>query len=229
MCGRFGLDTPKKHLAEQFDLTKEPSYAPRYNIAPTQMIGAILAHPESGSPAFRMLKWGLVPSWAKDTNVGTRLINARAETVDQKPSFRTAFRQRRCLIPASHFFEWQRLPDGTTQPHCIRLKDDTTMGFAGIWEHWSTPESNGSPPTSIFSCSILTTTANELMAPIHGRMPVIIPVESYSIWLKGDAVQVLPLLEPCPAESLEAWPIPHRVNSAKNDDHSIMVRQEENP
>lgn len=212
-------------MAKHFSLDKEPEELLRFNIAPSQMIRAVLALPHSGTPVLRLLKWGLVPSWARDAGIGNRLINARAETMAHKPAFRSAFQQRRCIIPASHFFEWQRLPGGNRQAHCIRLKDGSPMGFAGLWEHWPTPGADDSPPGSLFSCTILTTAANELLAPLHQRMPVILPLESYDAWLNAPSAQVASLPAPWPADTMESWPVSTRVNSPLNDDPTIMEKQ----
>ena len=222
MCGRFTQSQSATTLAATFHLAAVPDLPPRYNIAPTQPVTAILATSEPAAEQtsdraerqIRQLRWGLIPSWAKDMSMGARMINARAETVAEKPAFRTAFRQRRCLIVADGFYEWQRL-EGKKQPFYFRLQDQQPFAFAGLWEHWQSPEGD-----SIDSCTILTTQANELLSSIHDRMPVILPPSSYDLWLDRTVrqpEQLQPLLQPYPAEAMTAYPVSTKVNSPAYD------------
>jgi len=213
VCGRYTLSTDPATLATAFGLAATPTVEPRYNIAPTQPVGAVRV--EGGERRFVRLRWGLIPSWAKDPSIGSRLINARAETVVEKPSFRTALRLRRCLVVADGFYEWQRRPDGGKQPYHIRLVDGRPFAFAGLWERWADP--TGAP---VETCTILTTAANALMATIHDRMPVILDAADYAAWLdpeRRDPVAVLPLLAPYPPERMAAHPVSSRVNRPSED------------
>ena len=219
MCGRFALMTPTEQLAMLFDVPETavealPPSVPRYNIAPTQPVAAIRLG-KSGERDFTFFHWGLIPSWAKDVSIGSRMINARSETVTEKPSFRTAFKRRRCLIPADGFYEWQKV-DGGKQPMFIRPAESEKRPFAlaGLWEMWSDPDGG-----TLQSCTILTITPNELMAPIHNRMPVIIEPEDFDLWLQPepDPEQGLHLLRPYPAEKMSAYPVSTLVNNPRND------------
>lgn len=212
MCGRYTQRAKLKQLAELFKLFDAiaDSIVPRYNIAPSQ---DVLAIRETDSRELVELKWGLVPSWAKDPKIGNRMINARGETVREKPSFRSAFKRRRCLVPADGFYEWKKTGAKTKQPFFVHLKHDQPFAFAGLWEHW---EGDGE---IIESCTIITTDANELMKPIHERMPVILPVEAYDEWLdpENQATEDLPrLLVPYPTDEMEAHRISTYVNSPRN-------------
>ena len=212
MCGRYTLKTPVGELAEQFDIEESPSsMTPSYNIAPTQQVATVLA--ENGKRKLEMLHWGLIPSWAKDPEVGNRMINARAETVAEKPSYRKAFQERRCLILADGFYEWQKTDNGK-QPFYIRMEDESPFAFAGLWESWR----NG---REIRSCTIITTAPNELAASIHNRMPVILHPEDYEMWLDPDFDEREPLtslLKPYPADAMEAYPVSRRVNKPSNNE-----------
>jgi putative SOS response-associated peptidase YedK len=180
MCGRYSLTTPTEALVALFAAGPLEGFSPRYNIAPTQLVPAVRM--SEGERAWAWLRWGLIPSWAKDPAIGNRMINARAETVADKPAFRAALRRRRCLLPADGFYEWEKR-DGAKQPYHIALADRAPFAFAGLWEHWQGDE-------AIESCTILTTAANRRLAPIHPRMPVILAPEHYDIWLDtepGDA------------------------------------------
>lgn len=214
MCGRFTLITPAEALAEQFQLFEIPSLAPRYNIAPTQPVAAVRRVPGDGQRELVLLRWGLVPFWAKDPGIGARMINARSETVAEKPAFRAAFRRRRCLVPADGFYEWRRLERGK-QPFYVRLRDERPFAFAGLWERWEGPDE-----TAIDSCTLLTTEPNDLIRPVHSRMPVILSPKDYDLWLdpgvqKAELLQ--PLLRPYPSEGMLAYPISTWVNKPKND------------
>ncbi|WP_420644005.1 SOS response-associated peptidase [Candidatus Leptofilum sp.] len=219
MCGRFALMTPTEQLAMQFDVSETavealPPSVPRYNIAPTQPVAAIRLN-ENGTRELTFFRWGLIPSWAKDIKIGSRMINARSETVAEKPSFRTAFKRRRCLIPADGFYEWQKLGSGK-QPIFIRpaAGEERPFALAGLWEVWR--DSDGS---ALQTCTILTTTPNELMAPIHNRMPVIVEREDFDLWLNPEPNPDLGLhlLRPYPAEKMSAYPVSTIVNSPRND------------
>ena len=187
MCGRFALFASGEEVAERFQLVVLPLFEPRYNIAPTQSVAAVRSGDEGRSMSF--LRWGLIPSWSADPKIAYKLINARSETVAEKPSFRSAFKTRRCLIPSSAFYEWQKTGK-SKQPYCIRPRDGGLFSFAGLWEHWNDPQGE-----VIESCSVLTTAANELMQPIHDRMPVILDSASEEAWLdprsSTDAIQSL--------------------------------------
>lgn len=219
MCGRFALMTPTEQLAMQFDVPESavsalPPSVPRYNIAPTQPVAAIRLD-EQGEREITFFRWGLIPSWAKDIKMGARMINARSETVAEKPSFRAAFKRRRCLIPADGFYEWQKQPNGK-QPIFIRPAEGEERPFAlaGLWEVWRDPDGS-----ALQTCTILTTTPNELMAPIHNRMPVIVEPEDFDLWLnpEPDPQQGLHLLRPYPAEKMSTYPVSTLVNSPRND------------
>ena len=175
MCGRYTLKAPREAIAEAFDLADVPQLLPRYNIAPTQAVPVVRLDRASGEREIALLQWGLIPSWADDPAIGNRLINARAETVAEKPAFRTAFKKRRCLVVADGFYEWKR-ENGKT-PYYFRLKDSSPFAFAGLWERWE----KGEEPVE--SCTLLTCEANGVVAPVHGRMPVILKPEDYARWL----------------------------------------------
>ncbi len=220
MCGRFSNRFTWKELHERLDLIGTPlNLRPRYNVAPTQDVAAVRAAEQGRTLA--MLRWGLIPSWAKDHAIGHKLINARSETAAEKPSFRSAFRHRRCLIPADGFYEWQRR-GGTRQPWLFGLRDGAPMIFAGLWDRWTVPEgaaltgslAERSPGDAVETCTILTTAANETVAPVHGRMPVILAPNAWDAWLTGDAVP----LGPYPAEDMTAHPVSTHVNRPANDD-----------
>ena len=214
MCGRFTLITPAETIAEQFQLPEVPALAPRYNIAPTQPVAAVRQRQGNGGRELILLHWGLVPFWAKDPGIGSRMINARSETVAQKPAFRAAFRRRRCLVLADGFYEWQRLERGK-QPFYIRLGDESLFALAGLWEHWEGPDE-----TTIDSCTLLTTEANDLVRPVHNRMPVILHPNDYDLWLDPgvqEAELLQPLLSPYPSEGMLAYPISRWVNKPSND------------
>jgi len=214
MCGRFTLRAPAGVIAEQFSLFEAAPFTPAYNIAPTQPVATIVAALPGLSRELVWMHWGLIPSWAKDRAVGSRMINARAETVAQKPAFRAAFRRRRCLVLADGFYEWQRL-DGKKWPYFIHLRNDRPFAFAGLWEHWQGPEEE-----TLQSCALVTTEANELMRPIHDRMPVILPEGEYARWLDPSLEppeSLLPLLRPYPSEAMEAYRVSTYVNNPTHD------------
>ena len=214
MCGRFSLGTSPARLAALFQLDEVPPWTPRYNIAPTHEVLVTVKEQPKATRQPRVHRWCLIPPWAEDPRIGSRLINARAETVATKPAFRRAFRERRCLILADGFYEWQR-QGRRKQPYHIRLRDGHPFAFAGLWEHWEGPEGSG-----IASCTILTTVSNDLIGEIHNRMPVILAPEDYDLWLDPTLQEVdrlQPLLRPYPAEEMTAFPVSPRVNNPAND------------
>jgi len=211
MCGRFFIDLSPSDILERFNIPGQESFFQNYNITPSQHIAAIRAG-DTGRELVR-LKWGLLPSWSKTDKSQYSMINARAETVHSKPAYRNAFRQRRCLIPASGFYEWQKTATGK-QPWAIGMKDDAPFAMAGIWEHWQQGEQ------VIESCSIIVTESNDCIRPIHDRMPCIISAEEYDQWLdKGNTKtdDLLPLLRSYPSDAMKAWPVSTRVNSPANN------------
>ncbi len=216
MCGRFTLTASPAQLATLFDLPAEPPVAPRYNIAPTQPVAIVRLNPQSKTREWTHVQWGLIPSWSKDPSIGARMINARAETVEEKPSFRAAFKRRRCLVPASGFYEWQQ-QQKRKQPHYITLQDNQPFAIAGLWEGWHSPDGS-----LLETCTLLTTDPNELMATLHNRMPVIIAPEDYSLWLALDESpryvdQLRHLLRPYPTEAIRAYPVSPYVSNARNE------------
>lgn len=226
MCGRFTLRTPESVLVEQFRVDSIPPLSPRYNIAPTQEVGTVRA-PQPAQREFVWMSWGLVPRWAKDPSIASQMINARAETAAEKPAFRDAFRRRRCLIIADGFYEWKKTSGRIKQPYYIRMKDDRPFAFAGLWERWgggATSDAGNDArhePRQLESCTILTTHANDLLADLHDRMPVILGPADYDRWLDAgttDPEALKYLLEPYPSDELIAEPVSTRVNNVKHDD-----------
>ncbi len=215
MCGRYLITTPVEAIRQIFKVDQRPNLAPRYNVAPTQAVPIIRRG--DGGRELVTARWGLVPFWAKDLKIGARLINARAETIAAKPAFRTAFRRHRCLVLADGFYEWQKTDDGK-QPYLIRVTGGTPFAFAGLWENW-TDKGSGE---RIESCTIIVTEANALVAPIHDRMPVILPPESYDLWLDPSSSDGTTLLKPFPAAAMEAFPVSTRVGNVKNDDPELI-------
>ncbi len=213
MCGRYSLTTPGDVLAEIFALSEVPNLSPRWNIAPTQSVPVIRS--DAHGRRVDALRWGLVPSWAKDLSIGSRMINARSETVASKPSFRHAFRRRRALVPADGFYEWQKTEDGKV-PTRIQRRDGGPLALAGLWERWSVGD--GEP---VLTFTILTTSPNATLRPIHDRMPVVLAARDWAQWLDADVqnpAALLPLLVPCPDGDLETFPVSRHVNSPRNDD-----------
>lgn len=219
MCGRFALDIPLSYIVGFFHVADVVSIGPRFNIAPTQSVPAIFHDGDTGRRVLKMFRWGLIPSWAKDASIGSRLINARSETAAEKPSFRSAFRRRRCLIPATGFYEWKRL-GATKQPYHIRMRDSALFAFAGLWERWQ-----GGEQDAVETCAILTCEPNELMSPIHNRMPVILEPSDYNLWLDTgvtDTNVLKPLMKSYPADRMIAYPVSARVNTPRHDDPSFI-------
>ncbi len=220
MCGRFTLTIDPADLQDAFpEFTFPAKVAPRYNVAPTQ---PVLVLPNDSSGKADYFVWGLIPSWAKDPAIGSRLINARAETLSGKPAFRSAYKYHRCLILADGFFEWQARPGSLGKlPHLIRLMSGEPFAFAGLWDHWQSPDGS-----EIKSAVIITTTPNELMAPIHNRMPVILPHDAYAQWLDPrplSPANLNPLLVPYPAGEMNAFPISTMINSPFNDRPEVLA------
>ncbi|MCP2501329.1 MAG: SOS response-associated peptidase [Deltaproteobacteria bacterium] len=220
MCGRFTLFEADKVLSKEFGVSGVPPLSPRYNIAPSQPIAAVRTPHTGIGRELALLRWGLIPSWSKDPAIGNRLINARAETVREKPSFRNAFRRHRCLIPTNGFYEWQRQERGK-QPYFVRMRDERIFAFAGLWDRWESPDDG-----IIETCAILTTAANAVLAPIHDRMPVILPQAEYARWLDPalkDPDSLSPLLVPFPPEEMLAIPVSPRVNAPSTDDEKCIA------
>lgn len=219
MCGRYTLSTNAQVLADLFRLEETIALPPRYNIAPTQEVAMVRTEAEGGRRRLSLAHWGLIPSWAQEREIGARLINARADTAADKPAFRSAFKSRRCLIPADGFFEWQA-SDGRKQPHLIRRRDGGVLAFAGLWERWAPTEGE-----TVESCTILTTEPNEVLRPIHNRMPVILPPEAWALWLDPsvrERERLQPLLVPYPADAMIAYRVGLGVNSPRHDDPSCI-------
>ncbi len=217
MCGRFAYFVPHEALVEHYGLTSAPAPFERYNVAPTQdVLGIRVA--ESGEREAAPLKWGLIPHWAKDPTIGNRMINARGETVAEKPAYRQAFKRRRCIIPASGFYEWGPSRAGKW-PYYISPADGALLSFAGLWERWRTPE--GEP---LDSCTIITTAANESLARIHQRMPVCLPESDYEAWLDPESTKetCLELLGALPATAFEIRPVSKTVNNPRNDSAELV-------
>ncbi len=221
MCGRFTLAVSPEQMTALFDLPEDPILAPRYNIAPTQPVAVVRMNPQSahaGAREWALTYWGLVPSWSKDPSIGARMLNARSETVTEKPSFRAAFKRRRCLVPASGFYEWQK-QGKSKQPYYITTPDGAPFAIAGLWEYWE-----GADGSALESCTLLTTSANALMQPLHDRMPVIILPQDYAQWLgsgKDETPQSLGelqhLLRPYADDALMAYPVSTYVSNAHNE------------
>lgn len=216
MCGRFNLVATGEAIVEHFHLTRLPEYRPDYNIPPGQKILAVVAL-DDGSYKGVNLHWGLIPSWSKDRKISNRLINARAETLAEKPSFREAYRNRRCLIPATGFFEWQQTDSGK-RPFHIHYPDNRLFAFAGLWEHWR----NGNE--TVYSCTLITTAAAALMAAIHPRMPVIISPEHYRNWL-GNCSKAVDVFGADPSTAYQDMvlsPISSRINNPRHNDAACL-------
>lgn len=212
MCGRFTLKTPAAMLKEMFGVGDLPGFGIRYNVAPTQPAATVRMRDDGRE--WLPMRWGLVPAWAKDPSIGSRLINARAETVEQKPAFRDAWSRRRCLVPADGFYEWERIPGGRKQPWYLTLADERPFAFAGLWERWK----DGSD--WLLSFTILTTTPNAAVKPIHDRMPVILEPEAFAPWLDPEtpASALREFTVPIAAEQMRARPVSALVNAPANDD-----------
>lgn len=219
MCGRFTQRQPAARLKKEFSVEEVPEVEARYNIAPTQTILGVRQTSDGREMSF--LKWGLIPSWAKDSSMGAKLINARSETVTEKPSFREAFKRRRCIIPADGFYEWQ-ITGGRKRPFFFRMRNDRPFGFAGLWDKWKNEDGK-----IIESCTIITTEANEVLGTVHDRMPVILAPEDYELWLdddfrKGSLRQEL--LRPYPAAEMESYAVSASINSPHSQGAKLIGR-----
>lgn len=216
MCGRFTQSASPQAVANLFRLPIIQDLADRYNVAPSQPVACVR---DVGGRELSMLRWGLIPSWAKDPRIASSLINARAETVAEKPAFRSAFRRRRCLIVADGFFEWAKYGP-RKQPYHFRLRSREPFAFAGLWEAWTDPDGE-----VIETCSVITTEANAVVAPAHDRMPVILPPEHFDRWLDPEYQRVeglMPLLQPYPDEPMEAVAVSTKVNSPRNEGPELL-------
>ncbi len=221
MCGRFTSKANPEEIKKEFKVGKlNPTlFEPRYNIAPTKIIPAVLE--TEGERIVNALRWGLIPSWAKDGKIGSKMINARAETLAEKPSFRNAFRSRRCIIPASGFYEWAKKGTGAKQPFYFYLKDKEVFGFAGLWEEWLDKESG----ELVETCTIITTEANEILEPVHDRMPVILKPAEYDLWLdekEKDTERLQKLLVPYPSNEMGSHAVSKAVNSPAYDSPELI-------
>ncbi|MBI4282173.1 MAG: SOS response-associated peptidase [Chloroflexi bacterium] len=220
MCGRYSLATDIEGLADRFDFRATGlTYQVRFNIAPTQQVLTVTA--DGSENQAQMMKWGLIPFWAKDPSIGNRMINARAETLTERSVFRKAFQKRRCLVIADSFYEWMKVGKSKV-PMRIILKSGEPFGFAGLWETWKSPD--GEP---VQSCTIITTTPNKVMEQIHNRMPVILPREAEGIWLSPEQTSqtaLRDLLVPYAAGDMEAYPVSALVNSPKDDTPDVIAR-----
>ena len=214
MCGRFAFYSPSEAAAALFGVSTSIEIEPRYNIAPTQYIAAV-RDDENKDRELVMLRWGLVPFWAKDPSIGNRMINARAETVAEKPAYRAAYRHRRCVVLADGFYEWRREGDSKT-PYFISLASGEPFSLAGLWENWTDKESGDSLQTT----TLITTAANDFMAPLHHRMPVVLESNSAGEWLAGanDLLDDVAAITP----PLQAWPVDRRVNNARNEGADLI-------
>jgi len=220
MCGRFTLTVDPADLQEAFaDYRFPPQFAPRFNIAPSQ---PVLAVPNNGSNKADFFLWGLIPSWSKDPGAGGRLINARGETLAEKPSFRGAYKYKRCLIPADGFYEWKAQPGTKIKtPHFIHMKDRKPFAFAGLWDEWQGPDGS-----TVKSCTIITIEPNDLMATLHNRMPVILNPADYARWLDPSPQtpdQLQPLIKPFPSDNMSAYAVSTLVNTPANDRAELVV------
>lgn len=218
MCGRFVLNASPDDLKALFELPDAPWVEPRYNIAPTQPVAIVRQNPEQRRREWALVHWGLIPSWAKDPSIGQKMINARAESIADKPSYRAPFKRRRCLVPATGFYEWKKTPDGKI-PYFITVGDGGPFAIAGLWETWHGPDGG-----ELESCTLITTEANDAMAFLHDRMPVIIPRSDYATWLgsgRDDSPEVMTearhMLHALPDDAITMWPVSTRVNKVSNE------------
>ncbi len=222
MCGRFTLTSPAHVIAEAFGVDPPTGFEARYNVCPSQAVMAVRHGRADSTRSVAFLHWGLVPHWMKEPPKDARMINARSETAAEKPAFRDAFKSKRCLVPADGFFEWRK-ESGGKQPYLIRLKSAEPFAIAGLWAAWRRDEG-----PRLESCALLTTTPNELMEPIHDRMPVLLPRESWDLWLDPeveDGSLLQALLRPARADLMEAFPVSKHVNSPRNDDARCLERE----
>ena len=216
MCGRFALKTPTSELASHFKLDEAVEVAPRYNIAPGTDIPTIRHSPE-GKRVMHLLRWGLVPHWAKDPSIGSKLSNARGETVAEKPSFRDAFKRRRCLVPADGFYEW-KAEGRVKEPYYFSMKNGEPFALGGVWESWRAP--NGD---ILRTCCLITTEPNEIMLPVHDRMPVIVSSENCGQWLEGEADDAQAILKPYPTDEMQVWAVSKRVSRSGEEGADLVL------
>jgi putative SOS response-associated peptidase YedK len=218
MCGRYRRTTAEEELARRYHIAIPPQrdLPISWNIAPTQEVLTIRLNPKTKQRSLDVLRWGLIPNWAKDPKIASKTINARVETVDTAPSYRQAFLKRRCLVPVDGFYEWKKVLGGKI-PYSISMTDGSPFVFAGLWEGWKDPAND----QWLHTCTIITGEPNEFVRKIHTRMPVILPEEHHDSWLSGKAGKEV--LVPFPADRMRAWPISARVNTPKNDDPEIIV------
>ena len=226
MCGRFVLNATPEQLKALLNLPEAPYVEPRYNIAPSQPVALARLDPETKQRSFTHALWGLIPSWSKDPSIGAKMINARSETVAEKPSFRAAFKRRRCLVPASGFYEWQKL-GAARQPYFIHMADKLPFAIAGLWEQWLSPDG-----TELQTCTLLTTSANELMEPLHDRMPVILDPADFEMWLgngkdstPSELDQLQHLFRPFDSAKMAAYPVDKAVGNVRNEGPGLIERQ----
>lgn len=222
MCGRYTITVTLEDLMARYfaENTGIPFLEPRYNVAPGQLVPAVLS--DGRRNRLGLLRWGLVPPWADDPKVGYKMINARAETVEERPSYREAYRSKRCLLPADGFYEWKKTPGEKSRPFRIRLKTGGLFSMAGLYETWTAPDGS-----KLHTCAVLTTEPNGLMAGIHDRMPIILRPEDEPLWLDrrlGDPGKLRKLLVPYPADEMEAYEVSDRVGRAYNDDPGCIER-----
>jgi putative SOS response-associated peptidase YedK len=214
MCGRYILSAPPATIADHFDVREVPPFAPSWNIAPTRVVPVVRETPE-GARECVLLRWGLIPFWSKDPAIGTRMINARAESCTDKPAYRAAFRKRRCLVPVSGFYEWK--PEGRfKQPYLFRLEGEPVFALGGLWEQWRAPEGD-----DIQTFTIVTTAASPAIAPYHDRMPLVIAHRDYEEWLSSPNPGEL--LKPFDGAAFEIFPVSRRVNSVENDEPALAT------
>lgn len=221
MCGRFAFYAPAEAVTRIFGVEDPPDIEPRFNIAPTQFVPVVRAD-SSGERRISMLRWGLVPFWAKDKSIGNRMINARAETLAEKPAYKGPFSKRRCIVPANGFYEWKK-QGSVKQPYFISHGGDQPFGMAGLWARWRDREKNDE---TLETFTIVTTTPNEAVAPLHNRMPAIIDPENFTAWLdpeNHDTASLQNLLLPSPAEPITVWPVSRQVNNPKNDEPGLVT------
>jgi len=225
MCGRYRLTAKEQYLRDHFKLDAHPTWRPRWNIAPTQSVPIIRTDSTGRQPSFDLVHWGLIPSWAKDRSIAAKTINAMSETASEKPAFREALRLRRCLIPADGFYEWRSMGPRQKQPFSIGMADHSVFAFAGLWESWV--DGNGG---FVESCTILTTKPNAVVADVHSRMPVILKLSDYDLWLDPGVTNPLKItdcLKPFDANVMKKYAVSTRVNHPDNDDqgcaHEVSI------
>jgi putative SOS response-associated peptidase YedK len=224
VCNRYRLTHSKQYLSERFEAEssdEELEDRPRYNIAPTQQV--LIVRKEHGEKVRQLttMRWGLIPSWAKDASIGTRTLNARSETVTTTPAFRESIRRKRCLIPADGFYEWQKM-GSVKQPYCFEVGEGDVFALAGLWDEWTSPDGE-----IIESCTILTTEPNTLVSDLHNRMPVIVPPEKYEVWLDPDVtdfVEIRDILQPYEPTLMRRYPVSTKLNNSKHDDAESAAR-----